>query len=457
MLIVLALAGLSLHLARRKPPPIPSTDPDMERLAPAIRAYRQIQQRAFDPPTTRAAVRGAIEGLVEAVDEYSVYIPPDKAERVAGGMNGEAFETGLRCVVLPDGRLGVAGVLPGSPAAKAGLSSTLCVVSVNGTDVKFMTAEEVRQVLQGGQRPVEVRVMPRKGGPEEVYRLKPAAFDVDTVTGTHRAADGRWVHTFPDAPGIAYLRVTEFAQPTPAEFHQTYQKLDRPRGLVLDLRGNPGGRLDAAVEIADRFIDEGLIVRTVSRHHEPQSHVAHESTTYPPVPMVVLVDEETASAAEIVAGALQARGRAVLVGMPTRGKWSIQSTFDLGEGLGQMYVTTGRYLLPERPTTRPATATETAPAIATATAPAGEERLLPDVPARLTDQDRLDLRRWRMLGSLKPQIDAGQEGKEEEQSWREEVGRNVLRSDLQLARALKVLAEGQAPATTRPAREPEDD
>jgi len=171
--------------------------------------------------------------------------------------------------------------------------------------------------------------------------------------------------------------------------------------------------------------------------------------------MVVLVDEETASAAEIVAGALQARGRAVLVGMPTRGKWSIQSTFDLGEGLGQMYITTGRYVLPERPTTRPAAATETA--IATATAPAGDERLIPDVPARIPDSFTSELRQLRMAGSLKPETNGEPDGPETEAGWREAISRGILSWDRQLVRALKVLAEGKAPATTRPAREPDDD
>lgn len=447
MSIILCLAAVVLLVARRNPPQVAPADPVVDELAGAIEAYKSIQQHSYQGLDPDDASRGAIKGMAERVDEFSAHIPPEKVDAVRRRFDGTLTETGLR-IAEADGGLVVVGPLPGSPAHEARLFGPLEIAAVNGVEAEYVPLAEARRTLQaGGDEPVALRLRDRQGRPAEVA-LRPARFDVATVTGLVRVDDRRWLHTLDAEAGIHYLRIAEFVPRTPSEFHDAYRGLGRPRGVVLDLRNNPGGALQPAAEIVDRFLSRGVIVRTVSRQGQEYAHEAHPAGTYPPVRLAVLVDEHTVSAAEIVAGALQVHERAVVVGRPTRGKWCVQRLVDLGYGLGSLYLTTARYVLPQRPTTAPATAPPPA------TAPAPGEGIRPDVEVRLTVRAARQLERLRLRASVvpaprraPPAAGAGRVGPAER------LKRDILTLDTQLAEALRLLTEEPAP---KPPPGPED-
>jgi C-terminal processing protease CtpA/Prc len=147
---------------------------------------------------------------------------------------------------------------------------------------------------------------------------------------------------------MAYVRIREFVNDTGGQLKKTLQQLTDLRGLVLDLRDNPGGNLSVAVEAANLFLREGVIVTSVNRSGDIKKYVAQSDWALPEIPMVVLIDGETASAAEILAAALKVHRRAVLVGMRSRGKGRVQSMFPLPGGLGQINLTTSELLIPSR-------------------------------------------------------------------------------------------------------------
>jgi C-terminal peptidase prc len=177
-------------------------------------------------------------------------------------------------------------------------------------------------------------------------RLVPKQYEVETVQGLYRDANGRWVHRLGER--LAYVRITEFVERTREQIERACRQSPQAQGLVLDLRDNPGGRPEFAAQIANWFLSEGEIFRIVSikdAKPEQKAYVAHKEGTYPQdVRLAVLIDEDTASAAEIVAGALRVHHRAVLVGVPTRGKTRVQSMVPISD-LGMIVVSTGRFYL----------------------------------------------------------------------------------------------------------------
>lgn len=449
MTIILCLAALAFCLSRRKPPaPIPPTDPALEELAGAVKAYKLIRARSYRELTPDAAVRGAIEGMVRQVGRFSVYVPPGKVDPLRRRVAGELEETGLR-IAAQGGRLVVVGPLADSPAHKAGLFGGLEILAVDGVDADELTIEEARKkVATPADGTVRLRLRDAEGI-ESVKQLKTSRFDAETVTGLLRDDSGQWAYALDEKKRIFYLRIGEFVDRTPTQLQTAYRNLDDPRALVLDVRDNPGGVMVAAAEVADRFLAEGLIVRTVPRNRKPQLRYAHADGTYPAVPLVVLIDEGTASAAEIVAGALQVHGRAVLLGRRSCGKWWVHSLFSLGGGLGKIYVPTAEYFLAEaEPATLPSQPT-------TSEAPDEEKvrpGLRPDVKVRIppASAERLELLRLRAMVVQPPQRSRPSATARTRPARSPRLKRSILELDAQLARALQLLRQQRVP-TTRPA------
>jgi len=447
-----------LYVSRRRPAPILSEDPAVKDLSPVVEAYKQIKQRAYRDVSAGQACRGAIEGMVGKVDDYSAYIPPERVASFDRRVLGSREETGLR-IALEHDVLVVVGSLPGSPADEAGVAAGMEVLAIDGEDAKYLTLPQARKMLESPVRRRVNLLLRRPDGKEVQVELKVSRFDVETVTGIVRDEKGHWVHTLDPRRHICYIRISEFVQRTPEELHAAYRQLDEPRGLVLDLRDNPGGMLRPAVEVADRFLNGGVIVRKVSREGHPEIHRAGSAATYPLVPTVVLINLGTASAAEIVAGALHAHGRALLVGEPSHGKWWGQTLVDLGHGWGQLYLTTAEYFLPEPvgPTTRPqapgASRSTGKPPRRRKTPGRGDSRagLRPDVPVRIParTRDRLALLRLRARVSAHSVSGQGAPAATGSVRWAR-LRRSILALDSQLARALELLRAGKVP-TTRPA------
>ncbi|MBX3467873.1 MAG: S41 family peptidase [Planctomycetes bacterium] len=298
-------------------------------------------------------IDAAAGGLVDHLDPFSSYMNEDMLK----GFNESIRQNygGIGAVVQMDRKSGFLTIqrpIYGNPAHKAGLRTLDRIVEVEGQSTKGKTVSELVEVLKGpAGTPVTVKVQPFLGGPERTVAIKRDQITLSSVR-------------FDMLPGqVGYVQLAQFGSFASQEVEAALKELERRgmKGLILDLRGNPGGLLSAAVEIADKFLDDDKLIvysegrkgtRFGARQEDGGPAVAHRrrlQAKHPDYPLVVLIDEGSASASEIVAGALQAHGRALLVGKQTFGKGSVQNIFPL-ESVGEkaaLRMTIAYYYLPD--------------------------------------------------------------------------------------------------------------
>lgn len=287
---------------------------------------------------------GAARGLTDVLDPHSRFMDPDEYERLRKETAGDAEITGIG-IDLEKRKRGLVVVSPieGSPAFRAGVEPGDVIKKIDGADVTALDWETAVGRLQGLAGSEVVLTVDRRGQ-EHLFRIRRARFEVKTV-------EGRVLEN-----GYGYIKIRIFSSNTDAKVVESLEEIQRTcgkeglRGLILDMRRNPGGLLDQAVKVADRFLVEGLIVKTVGKGgREMDRQTAHARGTWDGFPMVALVDGATASAAEIVAGALQDHHRAVLLGTQTFGKGSVQTVMTV-EGCGSkpcgIKLTVSRYYTP---------------------------------------------------------------------------------------------------------------
>ena len=322
--------------------PVRANDADGERFRPVEETYRLIRNRYYLPVEEDKLERAAVEGMVEALDPFSAYVPPEQAEAIQRRVtDGFARGVGLHLQRI-QGHVTIVGVLVNSPAHERRLFPGDEIVAIDGRDVGDLPLSEVEGLLAG---PMETKVTLAVLGRPEPVTLTRSEFPLETVEGLYRDEDGRWVYHIDPGRGLAYVRIKELVGSTAPQFRSIFTEFDMPRGLVLDLRDNPGGMLNFALQISDMFLREGLIVTTVGRDGKPERKMAHSHGTYPEIPIVVLINGGTASAAEIVCGSLHLHNRAVLVGTRTRGKGCVQEILPLTGGLGKIILTTSQFYL----------------------------------------------------------------------------------------------------------------
>jgi carboxyl-terminal processing protease len=280
----------------------------------------------------------AIESMVGSLDPYSQFLPPKAYQHLEEEVDGEFGGIGVQVEEL-DGRIVVVAPIAGTPGERAGILRGDVLVKVDGSDVRGLKLVEFIGKLRG--RPgTSVTVGIERGEPvrEIEFRLKREIIKVESVRDAELLDDG-----------IGYVRVTMFAEKTGEEFKAAVKKLREQgaRALVIDLRNNPGGLLTAAVEVVEPFFPrDELVVYTQGRDPNDREELRSENGRDPwQVPIAVLVNGGSASAAEIVAGALKDTRRAVLVGEKTFGKGSVQTIFTL-KGNSALRLTTARYFTP---------------------------------------------------------------------------------------------------------------
>jgi carboxyl-terminal processing protease len=303
-----------------------------------------------DQKLTDAAVRAAAAAMVaELHDAHARYLDPDAHQKFMRRAEGLVGGIGVDVAVV-HGAVTVQHVREASPAERAGLQRGDRLLAVDGQSTQEWDVLEVVGLLNG-EPDSEVRLTVQSPGdaPREVSAVR-AALRLSPVRGWTRRPDGRWRYFINPDYGIAYLRLTEFLQNAASELdeavHDTLR--DGARAWILDLRENRGGLLDVAVEVADRFLTSGVIVSTKGLQgisSDKREWRAQMDGTYPELPMAVLVNEWSASSAEIVAGALRDHQRAVIVGERTYGKGSVQELVPLKDG-GAIKLTTRFYYLP---------------------------------------------------------------------------------------------------------------
>ncbi|CAN5231232.1 hypothetical protein BH23ACT9_BH23ACT9_12550 [soil metagenome] len=303
-------------------------------LANVQRLFDAIGSDAVDSPEPDTLVGGAIEGLLGTLDDpYAVYYDPERYDRLTADLDGEFVGIGVTIEERTDGVF-VTGVLPGSPAEAGGVQAGERIASVDGEPTDGLTSGDVVQMIAGDQgTDVVIGFDQGDAGPREITLTRQVLM-LPQVTA--RTLDS----------GFGYIAVSQFSRQVDTQMAEEIRELqaDGVPGLVLDLRGNPGGLLNEAVEVVSLFVADGLVVRVDSRDSSRERNVLG-SPVAPDIPLVVLVDGNSASASEIVAGALQDLGRAQVVGAQTFGKGTVQTIQDLGEGAGVKF-TTARYFTP---------------------------------------------------------------------------------------------------------------
>ncbi len=296
-------------------------------------------------------VQGALRGMLQELDPHSSYLDPDEHREMQVDTRGEFFGIGIEITKRKDGQIEVVSPIDGTPAAQAGLRAKDQIVSIcpkpqpegwttECKPTKSMMLFDAVKLMRGPRGSTILIHVFREGfdGPQP-YTITRDAVKVASV-------DGRML-----APGIAYVRIRSFQERTEQELRKILANLHEEakepfRGVVLDLRDNPGGLLDQAVKVGDLWLGDGLIVYTQGRaESQRQEFRAHQDGQEPDYPMIILVNAGSASASEIVAGALQDQRRALLIGRHTFGKGSVQTVYPLEDGSG-LRLTTALYYTP---------------------------------------------------------------------------------------------------------------
>jgi carboxyl-terminal processing protease len=301
----------------------------------------------FVTPVDDGSMRdAAIAAMVESLgDPYTVYVPPAAEDDFNKDLRGAYVGIGAEIDIV-EGWLTIVSPLDESPALAAGVRSGDTVLSIEGETTFGLTSRQCADRLMGeAGTTVNIRVR-HTDGEEEDLAIVRSPIRTRTVKGFSREGEA-WRFTLDPASRIAYIRITQFTDETVADLREALASMDPPpAGLVLDLRFNGGGTLTGAIEMADLFLDEGTVVSVKSRRGLERSWGADVDEDDFEIPMVVLVNGSSASASEIVAGALQENGRAKVLGQRTFGKGSVQEVRELPDDAGILKLTTAHYALP---------------------------------------------------------------------------------------------------------------
>jgi carboxyl-terminal processing protease len=300
---------------------------------------RHVQNDYVDPISDSALYRKSVDGMLyELRDPYSTFLPPDRFARLnesaTGNYAGLGLETDLR-----DGWLIVVAPLPGGPAERAGLQTGDRIVEIMGKQAKGWTSEEASKALRGKPGTTVTLKIERPGAPSDLeVRLVRTTIHQSAVRRSSMLGDG-----------VGYIDLKAFSDSTVKELNGAISNLlaHGMKTLILDLRTNPGGLLNQGVRVSDLFLNPGQKIVSM-RGRVPEANREYADTArqrWPDLPLIVLVDGRSASASEIVAGALQDHDRAVIVGTPTYGKGSAQSVVSFGDQ-GGLKLTTARWFTP---------------------------------------------------------------------------------------------------------------
>jgi len=280
--------------------------------------------------------RAAIEGIIETInDPYTSYLSPGEYESFGTSLSGEFVGIGV-IVSIRDKKLLIVAPIPGSPAEKAGLKAGDNILRINEESTEGMPLDVAASKIKGPAG-TTVRLLILHEGETEPVEVEITRARVE-IPSIHFEMRGN----------IAYIKIAQFTERTETELAPIIQKLDEEnaKGIVLDLRGNPGGFLEIVVKVASNFITEGVIVEVRSNLDKIDTYSVSPDVASTNLPMAVLVDNFSASSSEVLAGALQDHHRALISGNTTYGKGSVNYLHQLSDGSG-LYITIGRWLTPD--------------------------------------------------------------------------------------------------------------
>jgi carboxyl-terminal processing protease len=310
------------------------------------------------PERERKLVEDMINGGLERLDPHSAYINPRDYKQFDKQSEGKFGGVGIQVGFDRQnrGQLTVISPMPGTPAYEAGVLAGDLIVKIDDKSTESMRMSEAVDLIQGEPGTKVKLTVLHEGAKSPVdIEITRALINVSSVMGDRRKADRpeEWDYFLDHANRIAYVRLTNFGKNSEKELRAVVEGLERDgaRGLILDLRNNPGGLLKSAVDVADMFLNDGVIVSTKGRNHKDEVYRAKMQGTLMTepgrvVPMVVLINKFSASASEIVAAALQDHGRAVIIGERSYGKGSVQNIILLENETSALKLTTASYWRP---------------------------------------------------------------------------------------------------------------
>jgi carboxyl-terminal processing protease len=356
----------------RLPPMAAKQDSVYRTYSPLVEVDALVRQRFVETIRDDRLIDGAIRGMMLKLDPYSGYIAPEEMaafeRRTTGNFIGVGLEIGMQ-----HGQLTVIAPIEGGPAIRAGVRAGDEILAIDEHSTEELSVFDADELIVGSPGSSVTLTLRRPStGQALTMPVVRGPVSLNVVKGFRRMTDGAWSYLLDPQERIAYVRVSSFCENTTTAFDKALAHAaveaerfaaeakqsgddDPPaahgggalRGLILDLRYNPGGLLAKAVEMADRFLTSGVIVSTVTRRQAVERYNAHAEDTLPDIPLVVLVNGASASASEIVAGALQDFGRATVVGERTFGKGSIQHVIPLSEHHAAIRLTVAFYQLPK--------------------------------------------------------------------------------------------------------------
>jgi carboxyl-terminal processing protease len=334
--VILVAVLVSLGAACSRLPsatsPAPS-DPDFALLQEAWDALREefVGWEDVDP---EALIRGAVRGMANAVDDpYTAYLDPEAYDMSVTGLSGK-FEGIGAWVGDRDGSIVIIAPIPDSPADRAGIRAGDIIMAIDGESTIDLSIMDAVRIIRGPKgTPVLLQVLHEDS--EEPDDIEIIRDEIELESVNYEMIDE-----------IAHITITNFTDRTAAEMSDILEELDpETAAIILDMRYNPGGLLDAVVYVAGRFLDDGIVVYVVDADGNREDHPVTPHGETINLPMVVLVNEFSASGSEVLSGALQDHGRAVVAGTTTFGKGSVNILHRLSDGSG-LYITVARWYTP---------------------------------------------------------------------------------------------------------------
>lgn len=302
------------------------------------RVINFIEKQYVEKVNTKELVYGAIKGMLETLDPHSNFMPPEVYKQLKTDTAGKFGGLGIEVWVNKDGVLTVITPMEGTPAWKAGIKPGDRILKINGESTKGMSIVEATTKIRG-EVGSEVRFTVQRDGTAKPIDFKMKRVSIDVKSVKNELLEERY----------GYIRLNHFQEKSSQEVKAALKKMEskeKLKGLILDLRNNPGGLLDEAVEVTNLFVDDGVIVSTIGRSKDDKDvKYAKSGVARLDFPIVVLVNGSSASAAEIVAGALKDHKRALVAGSKTFGKGSVQTVIPLAEDVG-LKLTIARYYTP---------------------------------------------------------------------------------------------------------------
>jgi carboxyl-terminal processing protease len=375
----------------------------------------QVQKHYVEDVKAKELVQGAIRGMLATLDPHSAYMTPDMYKEIQVETKGEFGGVGIQ-IGVKDNRLAVIAPIEGTPAQKAGIRAGDFITKVNDETTKDLTLMEAVQRMRGPKGTKVVLTIQRDGSTDPmVFTLVRDIIRIESVR--NKVMENN----------ISYIRLTQFQESTAKDLSRALKQFrdQKLQSVVLDLRNNPGGLLTSAVEVSEQFVGPGkLIVYIKSRDGRKDEYISRSKDAPEEYPMIVLVNEGSASASEIVAGALQDWGRAVIIGATTFGKGSVQTILPLADGSG-LRLTTAKYYTPKG---RSIQSTGITPDIVVKAQPAvaKSEKDEPPKPGKPKEQ-----------GGTTPRI--GDESAPKSNGATPEFGETPIEEDPQLQKAIELL------------------